>query len=219
MSPDPAPPAPPPGTPADKPSAAGRGPQWDRDGTDLARSFLARAQGSAVAGRAGALRGASRARTGWSAPRRGPSTGSSGATSNGLGSSAAGWSGSRADDRDPQPLEAALSRLVAEYGWAPELKVHGVVARWAEIVGPQLAEHAQPEDFEPGEQGGTLTVRCNSTAWATQLRLMAPSLVRRLNEEVGANSVAKVVILGPAAPTWARGHRRVPGRGPRDTYG
>jgi predicted nucleic acid-binding Zn ribbon protein len=67
---------------------------------------------------------------------------------------------------------------------------------------------------------GVLTVRAESTAWATQVRLLAPTLLRRLAEEVGKGTVTKVVVHGPNTPTWRRGPRIAPGRqGPRDTYG
>jgi predicted nucleic acid-binding Zn ribbon protein len=62
-------------------------------------------------------------------------------------------------------------------------------------------------------------VVADTTAWATQLRLLAPALVRRLNEELGAGTVTRVRVRGPAAPSWRKGGLRVIGRGPRDTYG
>ena len=42
----------------------------------------------------------------------------------------------------------------------------------------------------------------------------------RLAEEVGEGTVAELRVVGPGAPSWSRGRRRVQdGRGPRDTYG
>ncbi len=89
------------------------------------------------------------------------------------------------------------------------------MGRWAQIVGEEIAAHVSPETFE----GGTLTVRADSTAWATQVRLLAPTLLRRLAEELGEGVVERVAVGGPAGPSWRKGLRRVPGRGPRDTYG
>ena len=63
-------------------------------------------------------------------------------------------------------------------------------------------------------------VRTDSTAWATQLRLLAPTVVRRLNEELGHGTVALIEVAGPHLPSWKKGPRSVrDGRGPRDTYG
>ena len=56
-------------------------------------------------------------------------------------------------------------------------------------------------------------------AWATQLRMLAGSLLKSIAAEVGHNVVKKLNVHGPAAPSWQRGPRRVQGRGPRDTYG
>ena len=65
-----------------------------------------------------------------------------------------------------------------------------------------------------------LTVRADSTAWATQLRYLAPRLVAMLNEQLGDGTVTWIKVLGPDAPSWKKGLRSVrDGRGPRDTYG
>src|SRR5207237_3140 len=82
-------------------------------------------------------------------------------------------SGARPDDRDPQPLGATIERLLTERGWEAPAAVAGVVGRWDQIVGDQLAAHCQPESFTDGE----VVVRADSTAWATQLRLLAADLV------------------------------------------
>jgi len=125
-------------------------------------------------------------------------------------------SGARPDDRDPQTIEATLGRLVDDHGWDLSLRVHGVFGRWEELVGPEVAQHCTPESFADGN----LVVRTDATAWATQLRLLAPTLVRRLNEELGHGTVARIDVQGPHGPTWKKGRRSVRGgRGPRDTYG
>lgn len=121
-----------------------------------------------------------------------------------------------ADDRDPQLLDNTLARLVADHGWALDLKVRGVFARWPELVGAEIASHTTPETFSDGR----LVVRTDSTAWATQLTLLAPQLVARLNEDLGPGTVTLIEVLGPHLPTWRKGPRSTrDGRGPRDTYG
>ena len=90
-----------------------------------------------------------------------------------------------------------------------------VFGRWADIVGPEVAAHTTPDSFADG----VLAVTADSTAWATQVRLLAPMLVKRLNEEVGDGSVRRVKVQGPQPPK-RRGGLRVPGsKGPGDTYG
>ena len=117
--------------------------------------------------------------------------------------------------RDPQLLGDTAAELSRVLGWHQPLSVGGVVGRWADVVGPQIAEHCTPETFIDGD----LVVRADSTAWATQIRLLLPQLERRLAEEVGEGVVTSIQVLGPGGPTWRKGPRSVRGRGPRDTYG
>ena len=125
-------------------------------------------------------------------------------------------SGAGPDARDPQTVGAALDRLVAERGWQEAVAVGGVIGRWDSVVGAEIAAHCRPDTFEDG----VLTVRADSTAWATQVRLLTAGLLRRLAEEVGEGTVTKVVVRGPSGPSWRRGPRVAPGsQGPRDTYG
>ena len=125
-------------------------------------------------------------------------------------------SGSFPDERDPQLLDTTVGRMVEDHGWEVDLRVHAVFGRWAELVGPEIGAHSTPETFDDGK----LVVRTDATAWATQLKLLAPNVVRRLNEELGHGTVTRIDVVGPATPSWRRGHRTVRGgRGPRDTYG
>jgi predicted nucleic acid-binding Zn ribbon protein len=125
-------------------------------------------------------------------------------------------SGAHPDDRDPQLLDSAMSRMISQHGWELDLRVQAVFGRWAELVGDEVASHCTPETLAETR----LIVRTDSTAWATQLRMMAPQLVALLNEHLGDGTVSRVAIRGPDAPSWKKGRRAVrDGRGPRDTYG
>ena len=124
-------------------------------------------------------------------------------------------SGAHPDDRDPQTVDATMGRFVRELGWETELRVHGVFSRWEGLVGREVGQHVKPESYADGR----LVVRTDSTAWATQMKLLAPDVVRRLNEVLGDGTVDVIDVQGPRPPSWARGRLRVKGRGPRDTYG
>lgn len=124
-------------------------------------------------------------------------------------------SGAHPDDRDPQTMDTTLGRFVSEQGWETELRVHGVFSRWESIVGHDVGQHVTPESFADGR----LVVRTDSTAWATQMKMLAPDVVRRLNEVLGDGTVEVIAVEGPRGPSWKRGRLRVKGRGPRDTYG
>jgi predicted nucleic acid-binding Zn ribbon protein len=127
-----------------------------------------------------------------------------------------GLSGAYPDERDPQLLGGEVGRLVDQRGWGLDIQVSGVFARWTEVVGSEIGAHSVPETLTDG----TLVVRTDSTAWATQLKLLAPTIVKRLNTELGHGTVTVVEVLGPNAPSWKHGGRGLrDGRGPRDTYG
>lgn len=124
--------------------------------------------------------------------------------------------GPRREAGDPQLFGRAIMDLLADRGWERSAAVGGVFGRWLDIVGPDLAAHTKPETFEDGE----VLIVADSTAWATQVRLLARTLVRRLNEELGDGTVTKVKVRGPQnAPRPVGGLRVTGSRGPGDTYG
>ncbi|MEU1723857.1 DUF721 domain-containing protein [Nonomuraea sp. NPDC049655] len=124
--------------------------------------------------------------------------------------------GPRREAGDPQLFGRAIADLLADRGWERSAAVGAVFGRWKEIVGPDLAAHTRPESFDEGE----VLIAADSTAWATQVRLLARTLIRRLNEELGDGSVTKVKVRGPQnAPRPAGGLRVTGSRGPGDTYG
>ncbi len=112
-------------------------------------------------------------------------------------------------------LGSSLEGLVHDRGWDTEVRVGDTLSRWDDIVGSEIAEHARPDSF----LDGVLTVRADSTAWATQLRLLMTQVRKRLDADLGSGVVERIVVTGPSAPSWRHGRLNVPGRGPRDTYG
>ncbi len=111
----------------------------------------------------------------------------------------------------------SLRDLLADRDWTNPARVAAVTARWAEVVGEQIAAHVTPESFDP--EAGRLVLRADSTTWASAIRPQLPTVAARLAEEVGADVVRHLSVLAPTAPSWRHGPRSVPGRGPRDTYG
>lgn len=121
----------------------------------------------------------------------------------------------RSGEHDPTPLGEAVRHFIVEHGLEARQGVARVLEDWEGLVGPEVAAHVRVEGFDEG----ALLLRADSTAWANQMRLLTPTLRRRLDAELGADVVQTVTVLGPDAPSWRHGSRRVPGRGPRDTYG
>jgi predicted nucleic acid-binding Zn ribbon protein len=113
---------------------------------------------------------------------------------------------------DPTAFGPAIRELMAARGWQERAAVGGVFGRWPQIVGPELAEHTKPETFEDG----ILVIAADSASWATQVRLLASNLVKRLNEDLGHGTVKRVKVVGPSTGKRGSGRLRVTGgRGPR----
>jgi hypothetical protein len=200
----------------------------DQDGPERARRAAdalaaAKADARARGERAPARDFAAKRMAGGDPPaqaRRPPGTGKTGGSggSGGSGGATGGGGASRAGRgrrEDPQPLGAAIEGLLDDQGWRTSAAVGSVFGRWEQIVGEALGAHTRPGGFTDGE----LLVIADSTAWATQVRLLRAQLVRRLNAELGPGTVTGVKVRGPLPPQQ-RGQWRVRDtRGPRDDYG
>ncbi len=117
---------------------------------------------------------------------------------------------------DPMAFGSALKDVLAERGWETQAAGASVLSRWPELVGEQVAAHCRPVRLRDGE----LLVEAESTAWATQLRLLSRTLTEKLRDQLGPDVVRSLVVRGPSGPDWRHGKLRVTGgRGPRDTYG
>ncbi len=100
--------------------------------------------------------------------------------------------------RTPVPLAGAVEALARRL--EPMTPLAAVQRHWVDVVGPAVAAEAQPVS----ERGGVVTVACRSAVWAQELELLAPDVVARLNERLGA---ARVTSLRCTA-TGARGVSR-----------
>lgn len=100
-------------------------------------------------------------------------------------------------------------------GWSGKVAEGTIFGRWSAVVGDDIAGHADPVSLTDG----VLSIQAESTAWATQLRMLQGQLLAKINAAVGQGVVNSLKITGPAAPSWRKGERHVKGRGPRDTYG
>jgi predicted nucleic acid-binding Zn ribbon protein len=125
------------------------------------------------------------------------------------------WSGPGPDVRDPQRLGAATADLAKSRGWGGRVAEGTVLGRWSDVVGEQIAEHASPSAL----RDGVLTVVAESTAWATQLRMVQSQLLAKIAAAVGDGVVTSLKVTGPSTPSWRKGPLHIAGRGPRDTYG
>lgn len=117
--------------------------------------------------------------------------------------------------RDVVAAGAVLDGLLNQFGWDNPIREADLFNRWPELVGEANGAASTPERLE----NGLLTVRCKSTAWATQFKLMKPQVLQAVTDAFPQLGIADIRFIGPDAPSWKKGPRSVPGRGPRDTYG
>ncbi len=126
------------------------------------------------------------------------------------------YSGARPDDRDPVRIGAVVGKAIPDLGWVGPLAEARLMSQWATVVGEDIAARCHPVSLVEGD----LKVVAESTAWATQLRLMAPQILAKITADLPRGLVRRVTITGPSGPSFKRGPWSMRGgRGVRDTYG
>jgi predicted nucleic acid-binding Zn ribbon protein len=80
--------------------------------------------------------------------------------------------------RKPTPLTDALASYLKQSGFSKRLQQAEVVEAWPDLVGPQIAAVTAPDSVTPD---GVLRVRVATAAWATELGLMTPKILARIN--------------------------------------
>lgn len=117
---------------------------------------------------------------------------------------------------EPQSLKDLLTSLITERNWDTGVAEGTLFSTWEEVVGNEISLHASPISL----LDGVLTIRSSSTAWATQLQLIEPDLLKTIQRSAPGALVESISIIGPQGPSWKKGIRTIRGaRGPRDTYG
>jgi len=95
---------------------------------------------------------------------------------------------------DPKPLGELLSTLVSGRGWDERMRFGRLRDEWARVVGPEVAARSTPVALN----AGVLSIRADGAAWATELTLLARSLVEKADSYLGGGVVREVrVSAGP----------------------
>ena len=91
---------------------------------------------------------------------------------------------------DPRPVAESLDRVTRALG-APQARVLAALfSRWEELVGPEIAQHAEPRSV----RDGVLVLVVDQPAWATQLRYLVPELLARIRAGVSGSGVTEIQI-------------------------
>ena len=94
------------------------------------------------------------------------------------------------DEDLPRRVGASLDRLTEQLGAPRASALHAVFLRWPELVGPAVADNAQPLSLK----GGTLTVGVSQPGWATQLRYLEATLLEQFATAVGEGEVLRIEV-------------------------
>ena len=117
---------------------------------------------------------------------------------------------------DPQLLSELFSHIIKDREWENPLAEGNLFSSWEKVVGADISQHTSPVSLIDG----VLTLQTSSTAWATQLKLVAPAILETVQKSAPGVLVESLVFIGPQGPSWKKGLRSIRGaKGPRDTYG
>jgi predicted nucleic acid-binding Zn ribbon protein len=91
---------------------------------------------------------------------------------------------------EPRLVRESLEPFAQRVG-APKVEAVGAVfAGWEAAVGASVAAHCRAVSLVDG----VLQVEVDQPGWATQLRYLAPDVIRRLEETVGEDVVARIEV-------------------------
>ena len=95
---------------------------------------------------------------------------------------------------EPERLRDLLDDFGGRLGMGSAAGVGKVWAHWRGIVGPAIADHADPTSL----RDGILRVRADSPAWSTEIGYLGTEIKSRINAAVGSALVTEVRIwIGP----------------------
>lgn len=91
--------------------------------------------------------------------------------------------------RAPKKLSDVMGEVLSQAGIADRVAQARVIPDWESLVGPQIAKATEPLSVTPQ---GTLFVAVRTNAWMTELSLLEPELLRRLNQRAGRLQIRKI---------------------------
>lgn len=99
----------------------------------------------------------------------------------------------------PRTLADAMHELIERA--QPPSGLGAVQRIWREAVGEVIAQEAKPS----AERDGVLTVSCRSAAWASDLDLLSPELIEKLNSRLGEGRIVRLRCIATTTRTWSAG--------------
>ena len=105
--------------------------------------------------------------------------------------------------RDPAELGSVMTTIAGNGVWTTNMKLAQLRNHWDQVVGQAIASHSAVADFTDG----VLTIRAESTVWATQLTYLIPQLTDTIRRNLKGLTITEIRVTGPAAGytrKWAR---------------
>jgi predicted nucleic acid-binding Zn ribbon protein len=94
-------------------------------------------------------------------------------------------------------LSTTIAKILKSRGLESGLSEYKVFGNWEKTVGEVIALHAHPAMV----RGKKLTLIVDSPAWMQQLSLMKPELIKKMNRDLGKESIREITLkLGEVAP-------------------
>lgn len=91
--------------------------------------------------------------------------------------------------KKPQPLSEVMNEVLRSTSMGRRIAQAQVIPQWPSLVGPQIAAVTEPLSVTTQ---GTLFVAVTTNAWMTELSLLEPQLLKRLNEKTGRPSIKRI---------------------------
>ena len=91
--------------------------------------------------------------------------------------------------RRPAALGDVLSGFLEQSGLAERVEQAAILPEWPELVGAQIAAVTTPQSVSAD---GTLWVAVRTHAWMTELSLLEPELLRKVNARRLRSPIARI---------------------------
>ena len=96
---------------------------------------------------------------------------------------------SERNKKKPESLGSIVAGWLGESGLAKRVEQASIIPEWATLVGPQIAAVTSPQSITAN---CTLFVNVTTNAWANELSLLEPELLRSLNSKLGRPPVRRI---------------------------
>ena len=91
--------------------------------------------------------------------------------------------------RPPKKLGDVVGTVLSQAGISDRIAQAQVIPNWSSLVGEQIARVTEPLSVTPQ---GTLFVSVQTNSWMTELSLLEPELLKRLNRGTGRLKIKRI---------------------------